>query len=191
MLPNGDPRQVRCMTCMRGTPATSTRSSSHCPFPPGACGLAVGIGGKLVGLDLFDSTEALRRQWPRMIASAAMARLDFRRRVAAGILDEAKHQQPDSGALGRMLERARTAVADARVTPSPGEGLDVRLAGRKLHGSALVHGERVVHLALFRDEQPKPPRRVPPPPVRREYEPEQPQQPEQAEHLGVPVRRRS
>ncbi len=149
------------------------------PMPEDANGLAIGIGGRLVALDLFDSAATLRRQWSRLIGSAASARLDHAQRVASGWLPRPQHRYPDAGALGRMLERAKASAAGALIRPSVGEGWDIRLQTRKLHGSALVHDGRVVHLALFRDE---------PPPVRHEDEPEQA---ERVEHEGAPVRRRS
>src|SRR4029079_1735811 len=43
------------------------------PVPEGANGVAVGIGGKVIALDMFDSAETLQKQWPRLIASAASA----------------------------------------------------------------------------------------------------------------------
>jgi len=134
--------------------------------PRAASGLAVGIGGKLVAIDLFDSPATLRRQWRRLITSAATALIDHRHRVAQGWLPEPKHRQPGKSAVRRMVERAQRATADALVNRSVGEGWDVRLQTRKLHGSALVHDGRVVHLALFRDEPPPPP--APPAPPRRE-----------------------
>ena len=134
--------------------------------PDGATGLAVAIGGKVVALDLFDSPQTLQRQWSRLIASAASALLDYRRRVAAGRLPKAEHRHPDPGALDRMLDRAKEAAAGAGIERSVGEGWDVRLATQKLHGSALVHAGRVVHLALFRDEPP-PKRPTPPTPEER------------------------
>jgi hypothetical protein len=135
--------------------------------PAGVTGLAVALGGKLVALDVFDSPATLRKQWPRLIESAASAALDHRRQVAAGMLPKPEHRHPDSGALGRMLSRAKRATAEATVKRSVGEGWDIRLMGRKLHGSALVHEGRVVHVALFRHEPPQPP----PPPTPRRHEP--------------------
>ncbi len=135
------------------------------PMPEDASGLAIGIGGRVVALDLFDSPAMLARQWSRLIISAALATFDHQRRVNADMLAQPEHRYPDDGALARMLRRARKATADASVNPSVGEGHDVRLATARLHGSALVHGGRVVHVALFRDEQPpKPPK--PPRPER-------------------------
>ncbi|MEO6350462.1 MAG: DUF6569 family protein [Candidatus Limnocylindrales bacterium] len=122
------------------------------PVPEGTSGLAIGVGGKLVALDLFDSADTLRKQWPRLIASAASAQLDHKRRVAGGLLPKPLHRYPDPGALGRMLARATKATDDLTVNRSAGEGFDVRLAAPKLHGSALVHDAHLVHLALFRDD---------------------------------------
>ena len=122
------------------------------PCPPGANGLAVGIGGKLVALEVFDAPETLAAQWNRLVEGAASAHLDHRRAVAVGAVDPPNHRYPDPGALGRMLQRTSTAVAGAVVSPSVGEGSDIRLAGTRISGAALVHGDRVVHLELFRVE---------------------------------------
>ncbi len=120
------------------------------PCPPGASGLAVGIGGKLVALEVFDAIETLAGQWGRLVESAASAQLDHRRAVAIGVVPKPAHRHPDPGALGRMLKRATAALADAVVSPSVGEGSDIRLAGSRVTGSALVRDDQVVHLELFR-----------------------------------------
>ena len=120
------------------------------PMPAGARGIAVGIHDRLVGLDLFDSAETLERQWPRLVGSAASALLDRQRAIGAGVAPMPRHRHVDSGALGRMLERATTALADATVAHSVGLGHDVRFSAPKLVGTALVHDRRAVHVALFR-----------------------------------------
>jgi hypothetical protein len=51
-----------------------------------------------------------------------------------------------------MLARATTATDTAVVGPSVGEGSDVRLAGTRLRGGALVVEGHPVHLELFRVE---------------------------------------
>jgi hypothetical protein len=122
------------------------------PCPHGANGLAVGIGGKLVAVEVFDAHETLAAQWGRLVEGAASAHLDHRRAVAAGAVVPPSHRHPDPGAFGRMLQRTSTAVAGAVVSPSVGEGSDIRLAGTRVSGSALVRGDRVVHLELFRVE---------------------------------------
>ena len=122
------------------------------PCPAGATGIAVGIGGRLVAVELFDAPSTLAEQWPRLVEGAASAWADHRRAVAAGVEPEPRHRHPDEGALGRMLARAAGAAATAVVGPSVGEGFDVRLAGTRLRGGALVVGDDVVHLELFRAE---------------------------------------
>jgi hypothetical protein len=123
------------------------------PCPPGANGLAVGIGGKLVAAEVFDAPATLAAQWSRLVEGAASAHLDHRRAVAAGAVVPPSHRYPDRGALDRMLEKTSAAVAGAVVSPSVGEGSDVRLAGTRISGAALVRGDRVVHLELFRVDE--------------------------------------
>jgi len=120
------------------------------PMPAGSRGVAIGLFNRLVGLDLFDSTETLERQWPRLVASAASALLDQQRAIAAGVARKPAHRRLDSGALDRMLSRAASALTDATVSPSVGLGRDVRFSAPKVVGTALVHDRRAIHLALFR-----------------------------------------
>ena len=119
-------------------------------MPPGSRGVAIGLFNRLVGLDLFDSTETLERQWPRLVASAASALLDQRRAIDAGVMPKPAHGRLDSGALDRMLARAATALTNAAISPSVGLGRDVRFAAPKVVGTALVHKRRAIHVALFR-----------------------------------------
>jgi hypothetical protein len=123
------------------------------PCPAGAAGMAVGIGGRIVGLDLFDAPSTMERQWTRLVESAASAFLDHERAVKVGALSEPRRAYPDDGALGRMLDRASAALDDAAVEPSVGEGVDVRFAGPKVHGSALIRDGSEVHAEVFRDDQ--------------------------------------
>jgi len=122
------------------------------PCPAGATGIAVGIGGRLVALELFDAPSTLAEQWPRLVEGAASAYADHRRAVDAGLAPKPAHRCPDEGALGRMLERAGASVAKAVVGRSVGEGFDVRLAGTRVRGGALVANGHPVHLELFRVE---------------------------------------
>ena len=120
------------------------------PCPEGATGIAVAIGGKLIAVELFDAPSTLAEQWPRLIEGAASAWADHRRAVAAGTEPAPRHRHPDDGALGRMLARADAGLGRAVVGPSVGEGFDVRLTGSRVRGGALVVGDDVVHLELFR-----------------------------------------
>jgi hypothetical protein len=120
------------------------------PCPTGASGVAVGIGGRLVAIELFDAPATLAEQWPRLVEAAASAWADHRRSVAAGLEPAPRHRHPDEDALGRMLGRAAAACDDAIVSRSVGEGMDVRLAGPKVRGGALVVDRQPVHVELFR-----------------------------------------
>ena len=120
------------------------------PMPAGSRGVAIGLFNRLVGLHLFDSIETLERQWPRLVASAASALLDQQRAIDAAVASKPVHRRLDSGALDRMLSRAASALTDATVTSSVGLGRDVRFAGPKVVGTALVHDWRAIHVALFR-----------------------------------------
>jgi hypothetical protein len=122
------------------------------PCPAGASGVAVGIGGRLVALELFDAPSTLAEQWPRLVEAAASAWADHRRAVAAGVEPAPRHRHPDDGALGRLLGRAGEACGDAVVGASVGEGSDVRLAGTRVRGGALVADGHPVHVELFRVE---------------------------------------
>jgi hypothetical protein len=124
------------------------------PMPAGTRGVAIGLHDRLVGLDLFDSAETLERQWPRLVASAASALLDERRAIAAGVGPKPRHRHLDSDALARLLAHARVALAHATAARAVGQGSDVRFAGAKLTGTALVHDRRAIHVALFRREAP-------------------------------------
>jgi hypothetical protein len=81
--------------------------------PAGATGVAVGIGGRLVAVELFDAASTLAEQWPRLVEGAASAYADHRRAVAAGMLPKEAHRYPDEGALGRMLGWAAAAATSA------------------------------------------------------------------------------
>lgn len=120
------------------------------PCPVGAHGVAVGIGGRIVSAELFDTPATLADQWPRLVEAAVSAWADHGRAVAAGYEPAAPHRYPDPGALGRMLARAQTACGTAVAGPSVGAGTDLRLSAVRLSGGALVVDGRPVHVELFR-----------------------------------------
>lgn len=131
--------------------ATDAREFAEAfPCPTGAAGLAVGVGGRLIGLDLLADPSALRRRWRRLVEGAVSATLDHRRAVALGVAPTTRHRYPDPGGLERMLGRARTALKDAAVGPSVGRGTDVRFAGERVRGAALIVDDRLLHLELLR-----------------------------------------
>ena len=135
---------------MRAKRMTSSRLLRAFPNPDGATGAAVGIGGRLVALELFDRADTAHKLWPRVIEGAIRGHLDDRRRVAVGAAPKPEHRHPDRGALQRMLARVRDAQASALRSPGVGEGVDVRFETDRITGAALLREDRVVHLEVHR-----------------------------------------
>jgi hypothetical protein len=115
------------------------------PYPDDAIGAAIGIGGRLIALELFDRPGVARKLWHRVVEGAVRAYLDHRRLVAAGHASAPTHRYPDREALGRMLGRIKRASSDALDSPAVGEGTDVRFATDRITGAALVRDGQVVH----------------------------------------------
>ena len=120
------------------------------PYPDDAVGAAIGIGGRLVALELYDAPITARKLWPRLIEGAVRAHLDHRRLVATGGVPAPEHRYPDREALGRMLGRVKLAQADALESPAVGEGMDLRFETDRITGAALIREDRVVHAEVHR-----------------------------------------
>lgn len=106
------------------------------PYPDHALGMVVALGGKVVSLDLFDQPATCQHYWPVLIKACA-----------AEALDEL-HYRPQGP--GNLLNHIRECHLE--VFQSPGLGKDVRLHGKEVEGSALLHEHVVVHLNLFTKE---------------------------------------
>lgn len=59
------------------------------PFPDGATGAAIGIGRRLVALELFDHPATAGKLWGRSVEGAVRAHLDHHRLVASGAVTRA------------------------------------------------------------------------------------------------------
>ena len=99
------------------------------------------IAGRVVAMEVFDRTPALRRYLPKIVRGLALD--------ALGRWDE----QP-AVASADAVRAAETFVMAAsgpstHVVPSPGIGVDVRLSAEGLSGAALVADSLVVHLVAF------------------------------------------
>jgi hypothetical protein len=120
------------------------------PYPDGAIGAAIGIGGRLVALELYDQPATAQKIWPRVVEGAIRAHLDHQRLVAIGAVPQAAHRYPDREALGRMLDRVKVAQAEALESPAVGEGTDVRFTTDRISGAVLVREGDVVHAEVHR-----------------------------------------
>jgi hypothetical protein len=112
---------------------------------PGQVGAVFAVDGLLVGLDLFDSPETLRKLLPKLVRSYALDALGELRSRDTKTAEFPMPSQVDAEAFLRSVT-----TAEARAFPGTGEGEDVRLSGQGISGAALVVDGRVVHLSVFR-----------------------------------------
>ncbi len=126
------------------------------PCPAGATGIAVGIGGKLVAVELFDAPSTLAEQWPRLVEGAASAYADHRRAVDAGLAPKPRHRYPDEGGaradagagVGRRGRGGRGAVGRRGVRRPAGRHAGPRRCagrGRAPGARGAVPGRGVTH----------------------------------------------
>jgi ARG and Rhodanese-Phosphatase-superfamily-associated Protein domain len=120
------------------------------PYPEGAAGAAIGIGGRLVALELFDRPDTARKLWARLVEGAVRAHLDHLRLVSIGAAPAPRHRCPDGDALGRMLGRVKAALPDALESAAVGEGTDVRFTTDRITGAVLMRDGKVIHTEVHR-----------------------------------------
>lgn len=108
----------------------------------GQSGAVFASGGRVAGIELFDSPEAFAKCFGKTVRAYAMdvpqdaAPVDTK----AALADVRQFLQE---MIGAVTERYAAL----------GEGEDVRLSGADVSGGALVNGERVVHLAAYRRQK--------------------------------------
>ena len=117
---------------------------------PGQCGALFAIDGQLVGLELFDSAQTFAHYLPKLVRSYAMDAVDNPQPVA---------ERPTE--IGARTFLAEVGALPGQAFPAVGEGQQIRLEGAALVGSALIHHERVLHLAAFKAEDSRRPRMQP------------------------------
>ncbi len=108
----------------------------------GQIGMMFAIDGRIVGFDLFDCAETLRKLFPKLIRSYALDALD------ASLAKETESKVPSAADAAEFLEAVTRAKQET--FPAIGEGEDLRLSAHDLTGAALASRERVVHLSAFR-----------------------------------------
>ncbi|MEJ2244890.1 MAG: hypothetical protein P8Y80_02210 [Acidobacteriota bacterium] len=108
----------------------------------GQSGAVFAINGKIVGLDLFDSVETLKKLFPKLLQSYGLDALDHDRRESSA--GKAACGLKDVDAFLKSITEAEAKEFDA-----VGEGHDVRLSGKELTGAALIVDKRVIHMSAF------------------------------------------
>ncbi|HKW35183.1 MAG TPA: DUF6569 family protein [Candidatus Acidoferrum sp.] len=104
----------------------------------GQCGVAFAIGGRTLGLEIFDHSEAMRRFFQKLVRSYALDALD-----AAPAANEPSSVEAVCALVTQV------GAAPSFTEQSLGLGKDVRLNGPEISGAALWARERYVHICAF------------------------------------------
>ncbi|MBL3618758.1 MAG: hypothetical protein JMN26_13630 [gamma proteobacterium endosymbiont of Lamellibrachia anaximandri] len=102
-------------------------------------GAMFAVNGRIVGLDLFDSSATLSSLLGKLVESYALDAIDTVQAESEGAATDDPQVMLDD-----------TARAAVECFPAVGEGEDLRLHGERLSGGALVKDNRVIHLCAFR-----------------------------------------
>jgi hypothetical protein len=102
------------------------------------CGVAFAIGGRIVGLEIFDQPEVMRRFFQKLVRSYALDALD------ATVAANGPASVEAVCALVTQIGAAQSFMEQAL-----GIGKDVRFNGPGISGAALWAQERYVHICTF------------------------------------------
>ena len=106
---------------------------------PAQRGAVVAIGGKVVGVELFDSAAAFARYLEKLVRAYALDAIERKADESPATPSEC-----DARAFLDLLW-----ATQAERFKALGEGEDIRLTGQGIAGGALAAGGRLVHLAAF------------------------------------------
>jgi len=102
------------------------------------CGVAFAIGGRVLGLEIFDHPEVMRRFFQKLVRSYALDALDA---------DPSAHEPASVEAACALVTQIGAAQSFAE--QAVGLGKDVRFNGPETCGAALWAQERYVHICSF------------------------------------------
>ncbi len=104
----------------------------------GQCGVAFAIGGRILGLEMFDYPEVMYKFFQKLVRSYALDALD------ATLVRNEPASVEAVCALVTQIGAARSFTEQAL-----GIGKDVRFTGPEIYGAALWAHERYVHICAF------------------------------------------
>lgn len=104
----------------------------------GQCGVAFAIGGRILGLEIFDHPDVMRRFFQKLVRSYALDALD-----AA----PARNEPVSVETVCALV--AQIGAAQSSTEQALGMGKDVRLSGPEICGAALWAHERYIHICTF------------------------------------------
>jgi hypothetical protein len=106
-------------------------------YHDGALGVAIGVGPKVVSVDLFDKPETCQKVWERLLSGATLDALEAESAAAAIGSDQVQ----------RLVDESRTAAWEEGA--GVGEGKEYRAEFQGNVGSALVLEDACVHLSVL------------------------------------------
>jgi len=104
----------------------------------GQCGTAFAIGDRVLGLEIFDHPDVMRRFFQKLLRSYALDVLD---------VPPTGNEPATAEAVGALVTQIGTAQSFAE--QALGIGKDVRFIGPRISGAALWAHERYVHICTF------------------------------------------
>jgi hypothetical protein len=107
----------------------------------GQCGVAFAIGGRVLGLEIFDHEETMRQSLQKLVRSYALDALDA---------DPTAHEPATIEAVCALVTQIGAAQSFAE--QALGLGKDVRFNGPEICGAALWAQERYVHICAFAND---------------------------------------
>lgn len=108
----------------------------------GQSGALFAIGGRIVGMELFDSAETLKKLIAKLLRSYGLDALD------RSISKPSEKGTPCSPAEADAFLKG-LGEAKGEEFPAVGEGVDIRISGQNYTGAALAVDNRVIHLSAF------------------------------------------
>jgi hypothetical protein len=103
----------------------------------GQCGVGFAIGGRILGLEIFDHPEVMRRFFHKLVRSYALDALDVAAANEAASVEAVCALVTQIGGAQSFSEQAL------------GLGKDVRFNGSEISGAALWVRDRYVHICAF------------------------------------------
>ena len=100
----------------------------------------IGLGGQIIGADLFDQPETAEALWPKLRRSYALDALEA----------SAENTIPQEQAENLLV---RTHGARFEMYPSLALGEDARFEADGVFGGGLVYEETPIHISLFRSDE--------------------------------------
>ena len=114
--------------------AQMTDYQTALPYVPGAVGLAVAVGDRIVSVDVFDAAATCERVWRRLLTGVILDAVEDRAAPASADVE---------AALAAF-------TGDWQAVPPAGTGEEYRAesAGGRWHGSVLAKDGQMIHGSL-------------------------------------------